>query len=123
MLISPFGGLTQNNDSTSTIGKDITGKASFYALKFEGRKTASGEIFSHKKLTAASNHFKLGTWVKVTMIKTKKSVVVKINDRMSNSYTKRGRIIDLSRAAAIKIGLIKRGIGLVRVQELTNYPD
>lgn len=94
----------------------ITGKASFYSKKFEGRKTATGERFHHKAFTGASNHFKLNTWVKVTNIKTGASVVVRINDRMHKTMKKKGRVVDLSRAAAAKIGILSKGVVLVRVE-------
>jgi rare lipoprotein A len=69
------------------------GKASFYADKYHGRATASGEIFSQHAATAAHLTFAFGTKVKVTNLANNKSVVVKINDR--GPYV-RGRIIDLS---------------------------
>lgn len=94
----------------------LIGKASFYHDKFEGRKTASGEIFSQHKLTAASNNFKLGTKVKVTNLKNNKIVVVKINDRMAVWTQNKGRIIDLSKKAAKILNI--NGIGKVKVEEI-----
>ena len=91
------------------------GKASYYANKFEGRKTASGEIFSNKEFTAAHLTLPFGTWVKVTNLKNQKSVVVRINDR--GPYIK-GRIIDLSRVAADSLDFIKSGWSTVRVEEV-----
>ncbi len=76
------------------------GAATWYASKFEGRRTATGEIFRHSKLTAASNVFKFGTVVKVTNLSNNKFVLVKINDRSAKWTLRRGRIIDLSRKAA-----------------------
>lgn len=90
------------------------GKASFYHNKFEGRKTASGEIFSQNKMTAACNIFPLGTYLKVTNIKNGKSVIVKVNDRIGTNK----RIIDLSRIAAIELGFIKSGITTVKVEKI-----
>ncbi len=84
------------------------GIASFYHPKFNGRKTSTGETFSNAKLTAANNFLKLGTLVRIMNPKNGKSVVVKINDRMS---LKNKRLIDLSQAAAEKIGLIEQGFG------------
>src|SRR6478609_1543229 len=72
-----------------------TGKASFYAKKFEGRKTASGEKFSNKKLTAAHKTLPFGTKVRVTNPRNNKAVIVTINDRLPK---KSKRIIDLSQA-------------------------
>ena len=83
-----------------------TGHASYYAAKFDGRKTANGEIFSNKKLTAAHRTLPFGTIVKVTNVKNNKSVVVRINDR--GPYAK-NRIIDLSHAAADSLGIIHAG--------------
>lgn len=104
------------------IGTVKKGKASFYSLKFEGRKTATGSIFTHKKYTAASNSFPLGTYVLVTNTKNKQYVVVKINDRMHKSMSKKGRIVDLTRIAAKDLGILKLGIGTVLVQKLEKMP-
>lgn len=90
-----------------------TGMASWYHDKFIGRKTANGDIFSQKKLTCASNHFPLGTWLKITNTRNGKSVLVRVNDRMS---AKMKRVVDLSRLAAQKIGIEKSGVGKVTVQ-------
>jgi rare lipoprotein A (peptidoglycan hydrolase) len=100
------------------IGPVKKGMASFYSLKFEGRKTATGSIFSHTKYTAASNHFPLGIYVRVVNPKNNKYVIVKINDRMGKSMSKKGRIVDLTRLAAQEIGIFKQGIGKVLVQKV-----
>ena len=89
------------------------GQASFYANKFNGRKTASGEIFNQKKMTCACNVLPLGTWIKVTNLKNGRSVIVKINDRI---HPRMKRITDLSRAAAEKLGYISRGLTRVKVE-------
>lgn len=89
------------------------GQASFYANKFNGRKTANGEIFNQKKLTCACNVLPLGTWIKVTNLKNGRSVIVKINDRI---HPKMKRVVDLSRAAAHKLGYISRGLTRVKVE-------
>ena len=91
----------------------LYGQASFYNDKFNGRKTASGEKFSQKKLTAACNKLPLGTKIKVTNIGNGKSVIVKVNDRL---HPKMKRIVDLSKAAAKKIGLTTAGITKVKVE-------
>lgn len=88
------------------------GKASYYAKEFNGRKTASGEKFRNSKLTAAHKTLPFGTKVKVTNLRNGKSVKVRINDR--GPFVS-GRMIDLSRKAAKKIGLIQEGVGLVRI--------
>lgn len=95
------------------------GIASFYSDKFQGRKTASGEIFSQKKLTAAHNTLPLGTYIRVTNLRNRKSVVVRVNDRL---HHRNKRLVDLSRAAANKIGFIKAGTTRVRVEVLGKNP-
>jgi rare lipoprotein A len=90
------------------------GWASWYGKQHQGQKTASGERFSRSQLTAAHRSLPLGTKVKVTNLRTGQDVVVKINDRGPHGGAKR-RIIDLSEAAAKQIGLVSRGIDLVRV--------
>ena len=96
-------------------GAILKGKAAWYGGKFQGRKTASGEKFDKRKLTAAHRKLPFGTKVKVTNLKNRKSVVVRINDR--GPYGK-GRIIDLSEAAAKKIDMIRSGVVPVRVKIL-----
>ncbi|WP_439505885.1 septal ring lytic transglycosylase RlpA family protein [Sediminibacterium sp.] len=103
-------------------GKVILGTASFYSAKFEGIKTASGDRFSNKLFTGASNSLPLGTWVKVTNIKNGKYVVVRINDKMHPKMKKRGRVIDLSRSAAEKLQYLKKGLAKVKL-EVVLPPD
>ncbi|MEM6362373.1 MAG: septal ring lytic transglycosylase RlpA family protein [Bacteroidota bacterium] len=91
------------------------GKASYYADKFKGRPTASGAKYMPNKLTAAHKKLPFGTLVKVTNLKNGKSVKVTINDR--GPFIK-GRIIDLSKAAAKKIDLIKDGVVDVEIKVL-----
>ena len=91
------------------------GIASFYDNKFEGRQTSNGEIFTQKKLTAASNTLPLNCWVKVTNLSNKRSVIVKITDRM---HHKNKRLIDLSRSAASKLAYIGKGLTKVKVEYL-----
>ncbi len=91
----------------SGYGQVQTGKASFYAKSFSGRTTANGEKYNPKKFTAAHRHLPFGTKVRVTNIANNKSVIVRINDR--GPYIS-GRIIDLSLAAAKKLGFTKEGI-------------
>lgn len=91
------------------------GTASFYSNMFVGRKTANGEIFSQKKLTAAHNNVPLGTYLKITSLKSKKSVIVRVTDRL-HQHNK--RIVDLSRAAAVRLGTVGKGLIKVKVQIL-----
>ncbi|MDE1191915.1 MAG: septal ring lytic transglycosylase RlpA family protein [Arachidicoccus sp.] len=101
--------------------KIVVGKASFYSKSLEGTKTATGKTFSNKKFTAASNFFKLGTWVRVTRIATGESIMVYINDRMHPSMAKKGRVIDLSIAAAEKLQFLVSGITKVVVESIEKY--
>ena len=87
---------------TKQVKTQQVGLASWYGKPHQGRKTASGERFSRQHLTAAHRSLPLGTTVKVTNLRTKRQVVVKINDR--GPYAGGQRIIDLSEAAAKRIG-------------------
>lgn len=82
------------------------GSASYYAAKFEGRRTASGERYDDDEMTAAHRTLPFGSLVRVTNLATGRSVVVRVNDR--GPFT-RGRTIDVSRAAADELGLVARG--------------
>jgi rare lipoprotein A len=93
--------------------KVLYGIASFYGNKFEGRKTANGEIFSQKKFTAACNLLPLGTWIKVTNLKNGRSVIVKTNDRL---HPKMKRLVDLTKAAAVKLNYVGGGVTRVKVE-------
>ena len=95
-----------------------TGLASWYHDKFHGRKTASGDIFSQKKLTCASNQYPLGTWLRVTNLINGKSVIVRVNDRMA---VRMKRVVDLSKAAAREIGMEKSGVGRVKVESFGKH--
>lgn len=97
-------------------GKIVLGTASYYSGRFEGIKTASGERFSNKAFTGASNSLRIGTWVKVTNVKNGKSVVVKINDKMHPRMKKKGRVIDLTRAAAQKLQFLNKGLAKVKLE-------
>jgi len=92
------------------------GIASIYSNKFKGKKTASGEIYSPKKLTAAHRSLPLGTLVRVINIKNGRKVIVKINDR--GPYEK-GRMIDLSYEAARRLGITKKGLAKVKIEVLS----
>jgi rare lipoprotein A len=98
---------------TTPVKTRQVGLASWYGAHHHGRKTASGERFSRQQLTAAHRSLPLGTTVKVTNLRTKQRVVVKINDR--GPYAGRTRIIDLSEAAAKRIGLLEHGTERVEV--------
>jgi rare lipoprotein A len=100
-------------DGGTSKGRQV-GWASWYGKQHQGRTTASGERFSRKQLTAAHRSLPLGTKVKVTNLRTKQQVVVKINDRGPYGGGKR-RIIDLSEAAAKRVGLLEQGTERVEV--------
>jgi peptidoglycan lytic transglycosylase len=103
-------------DTTEVKGakpKILYGTASYYSNSFNGKKTANGEIYSHKKMTAACNVLPLGTWIRVTNLRNGKSVVVKTNDRL---HAKMKRVVDLSREAADKLDYVKSGLTRVRVE-------
>ena len=92
-----------------------SGTASYYGRKFHGRRTANGERFDMGAMTAAHRTLPFGSLVRVTNPRTGDSVVVRINDRGPFA---RGREIDVSRAAAEQIGLIRRGHGTVELELL-----
>ena len=92
------------------------GKATYYADRMHGQRTASGDRYDKKLLTAAHATLPFNTLVQVTNVKNGKSVIVKINDRKPRN---RQVIIDLSRAAAEEINLIRDGIAPVRLKEVT----
>lgn len=91
----------------------MQGVASIYADLFNGRKTASGQPFSQGRFTAAHRFLPLGTTVRVTNLRNSRSVEVRINDR--GPWCK-GRIIDLSKAAAKRLGMVRAGLALVRLE-------
>jgi rare lipoprotein A len=96
----------------AALGQVSVGIASWYGPGFHGRRTASGERYNQETFTAAHGSLPFGTRVRVTLLATNRSVVVRINDRLP----RRDRIIDLSRAAARAIHLLDRGVGKVRVE-------
>jgi len=93
----------------------LYGMASFYANKFNGRKTATGEIFNQNKYTCACNVLPLNTWIKVTNLRNGRTVVVRTNDRL---HPKMNRIADLTRVAASKLGYISSGLTRVKIEVL-----
>ncbi|GAB4298147.1 MAG: hypothetical protein Kow0098_23150 [Ignavibacteriaceae bacterium] len=101
-----------NSGTTSEI---VTGVASFYAEEFNGRKTASGELYDMNDLTAAHINYPFNTIVRVTNLKNNLSVEVRINDRMPNF---KGRIIDLSLGAAKRIDMVDDGLAQVKIEVL-----
>ena len=103
--------------NTSIVNYEDIGtmRASWYGPKFHGKITANGEIFNQMAYTAASKVMKFGTLLKITNPRNKKSVIVRINDR--GPYIA-GRQLDLSKAAALSLGMMKRGVIKVEVEKL-----
>ena len=95
------------------IGFTESGQASYYADKHQNRKTASGELYKHELKTAAHKRLPFGSKVKVTNVKSGKSVIVTINDR--GPFVK-GRIIDLSKSAFSSIGNTSSGLINVTIE-------
>jgi len=118
----PIFSFSKKTTSTSTTAKSssiITGLATYYSKKFEGNLTATGEIFHHCNLTAASNFFALNTWVKVTNLLTGQSIIVRINDRMHPSMAQKGRILDLTMTGAKELKIVDRGIAKVKIEPVS----
>ena len=99
--------------ASNWIGYTESGKASYYAMKFQSKKTASGELYDRAEKTAAHNKLPFGTKVKVTNTKNSKSVIVKINDR--GPFVK-GRIVDLSSSAFSSIANLDAGVIEVKIK-------
>lgn len=112
-VLLSFTQLSLMGQSLKKKGDTAKGEASYYHSKFHGRKTASGEIYDKFKLTAAHRTLPYGTMIKVTNLRNRRSIVIKVNDR--GPYAK-GRIVDLSFAAASKIDMIKEGVATVEVE-------
>ena len=91
----------------------VKGQASYYADSLQGNRTASGEPYDKNAMTAAHRTLAFGTKVKVTYLKTGKTLEVTINDRGPHV---KNRIIDLSGAAATKLGLMEDGVGEVELE-------
>ncbi len=103
---------TDTSPKTFRIGDKYTGKATYYADKFNGLITASGEYHDMEKFTAAHRTFPFGTVVQVKNLKNNRTVKVRINDR---GPAIADRIIDLSKAAAEKLDMIGQGVQPVEI--------
>ncbi|MCA6069139.1 septal ring lytic transglycosylase RlpA family protein [Chryseobacterium sp. RG1] len=103
MMISTFGIFSFTSNATDA---KKTSYASYYHDKFNGRKTASGEVFDNAKFTAANRTLPFGTNIKVTNLDNGKSVIVKVNDRGPYHSS---RALDMSKAAFDEIGNINHG--------------
>ena len=106
--------LTADRSLVEFLDKGIM-KASWYGPGFHGHKTANGEIYDQMSFTAAHKSLKFGTLLKVTNLKNDKSVVVRINDRGPYIH---GRDLDLSKAAALELGFVRKGVSKIKVEEI-----
>lgn len=97
------------------VGDVQIGLASFYHQSLHGLKTASGELYDQAAMTAAHPTLPIGTAVRVTNRNNLRSVIVRINDRGPSFGT---RILDLSRAAAVELGMLRRGIAPIKLEVL-----
>ena len=101
-------------------GQISTGVASYYANKFDGRRTSSGEVFRQDSLTAAHKNLPFGTMLKVTNLSNDSVVYVKVNDRLPQSSK---RMIGLSLTAAKQLNFIRAGLTKVSIQEVKRHRD
>ena len=111
-------GVTQGAVAPERVTESSTGNkgvATYYAARYKGRRTSSGERYNPVKLTAAHNDLPLGTKVRVTNLDNDREVVVTVNDRCKKRKT---RLIDLSRAAARELGFLGRGKTRVMITSL-----
>jgi rare lipoprotein A len=106
----------QVNAGPQKHGKLLRGIASWYGAEFDGRKTASGETFNMAEMTACQPSLPFGSEVRVVNLRNHKSVIVRITDRAD---LVKGRVIDLSYAAAEKLNMTKSGIARVSIEVLS----
>ncbi|HEY8329713.1 MAG TPA: septal ring lytic transglycosylase RlpA family protein [Pseudomonas sp.] len=115
LLLVLLAGCASRDQASAPSDYRAEGQASYYSSRHHGRRTASGERFDMHALTAAHRSLPFGSKVKVTNVKNQRSVVVRINDR--GPYA-RGRIIDVSRKAAERLGMLGSGVTQVRLERL-----
>lgn len=113
-MLSPI--FINDSNAQASEGHKV-GVASFYNNKFVGRKTANGETFKQTLYTCASNHYELGTYLKVTNLANKKVVFVKVNDRMGHP----SRVIDLTYLAAKDLNFVNSGTTKVKIEPVSNH--
>lgn len=120
ILIDEFVPATIKENTVNTSAVEFidrgTMKASWYGPKFHGKLTANGEVYDQMAFTAAHKSLSFGTLLKVTNTKNGRSVVVRINDR--GPYIE-GRDLDLSKGAAIELGILRKGVARLNIQEVT----
>lgn len=105
-----------NSISDSSISDSFSGIASYYADRFQGRRTSCGEIYCHDSLTAAHRSLPFGTLLYVQNTSNGKAVIVRVNDR---GPFKPGRCIDVSKRAAHELGIIGKGTGTIQAHIIT----
>jgi rare lipoprotein A (peptidoglycan hydrolase) len=110
MMLVAGAAQAQSHQSARGTGWEESGEASWYGGRHNGRRTSDGSIFNDQQMTAAHATLPLGTKVRVTVQETGQSVVVTITDRQP---PKRIRVIDLSRGAASRVGILSRGTAMV----------
>jgi rare lipoprotein A len=102
-----------------SLGESIETRASYYSRAFAGRKTASGEPYDPKLLTAAHATLPMGTILRVTRLPAGPSVEVRVNDRCGCTH---GRQLDLSETAARRLDMLRVGVAQVRIEVLGRRP-
>ena len=119
ILIDEFVPATVKENTINTSAVELidrgTMKASWYGPKFHGKMTANGEVYDQMAFTAAHKSLSFGTLLKITNPKNGRSVIVRINDR--GPYIE-GRDLDLSKGAAIELGILRRGVARLKIQEV-----
>lgn len=119
ILVEEFVPVTVKENTVNTSAVKLidrgTLKASWYGPRFHGKFTANGEVYDQMALTAAHKSLSFGTLLKITNPKNGRSVIVRINDR--GPYIE-GRELDLSKGAAIELGILEKGVARVKVQEV-----
>lgn len=114
LFISCSSGIRYTKDGSESSGNYYQiGNASYYADEFNGKKTASGEVYNMNDLTAAHPDLPFNTMLKITNLSNRKTVIVRVNDRMPKN---KNRIIDLSYSAAVKLDMIKSGIEKIKIE-------
>ena len=96
------------------------GRASYYAHRFHGRSTASGETYDETKLTAAHRTLPFGTRIRVTNLENGRKVTLRVNDRGPH---RKSRVIDVSYVAARRLGFVREGVARVRVEVASRVHD
>jgi rare lipoprotein A len=120
LFIIVFLGVELIYSQTEKLPKSKTGLSSYYSQKYHNKKTASGEKYDMYDFTAAHPSLAFGTKLKVTNLKNNKSILVRVNDR---GPFVRGRLIDVSYSAALKLDMVKTGTAKVKIEVVTGGED